>query len=125
MDMRHGATQVEVVTGSRPVIRGGGSSEMSDQSCPSTRFEGELEAAIRIVEVTGEGLWRVRSPGSQRASAVVDTRGEAEARAREILRRCGGGEIRIHDIAGDPLIYTVPPRVAMPGRLQIIRQPRG
>jgi hypothetical protein len=100
-------------------------SESLTPSCAPERPEGDFEASIRIVEVTSDGTWRVRSPGSQRASAIVGTRAEAEARAREILRRCGGGEIRVHDAAGDPLSYAVAPQLAMPGRRQITRQPRG
>jgi hypothetical protein len=81
-------------------------------------------ASIRVVEVTSEGLWRVRSPGAQRASALLDTRGQAEARAREILRKCGGGEIRVYDASGDSFSYTVAAEVALPGRRQITREPR-
>jgi hypothetical protein len=80
---------------------------------------------IRIVEVTSEGMWRVRVPGSQRASAVLDTQGDAEARASEILRRAGGGELRVFLTNGEIINYTVVAAPAMPGRRQITRQPRG
>jgi hypothetical protein len=80
---------------------------------------------IRIVEATREGMWRVRLPGSQRASAVLDTRRDAEARAREILRRGGGGEVRVFLTDGETINYTVAAEPAMPGRREITRQPRG
>ena len=91
---------------------------------PPPRSEQAPVASIRVVEVTSEGMWRVRSPGAQRASALLDTRGEAEARAREILRRCGGGEIRVYDTSGDPFSYTVAAESALPGRRQLTREPR-
>jgi hypothetical protein len=80
---------------------------------------------VRIVEVTSEGMWRVRLPGSQRASAVLETRRDAEARAREILRRGGGGELRVFLTDGEIINYTVAAEPPMPGRRQITRQPRG
>jgi hypothetical protein len=99
-------------------------SESLTQSCAPKRSDDELEASIRIVEVTEDGTWRVRLPGSRRASAIMDSRGAAEARAREILRRCGGGEIRVYDTAGEPFTYSVAPQVELPGRRQLTRQPR-
>ena len=40
--------------------------------------------------------WAVVKPGSSRASGLFPTQGEAIDRGREIVRRDGGGEIRIH-----------------------------
>jgi len=40
--------------------------------------------------------WKVKKPGADRASGVFPTQREAIDRAREILGRDGGGEIRIH-----------------------------
>ena len=88
------------------------------------RSEQASVASIRVVEVTSEGMWRVRSPGARRASALLDTRGQAEARAREILRKCGGGEIRVYDTSGDPFSYRVAAESALPGRRQLTREPR-
>jgi len=88
------------------------------------RSEQASVASIRVVEATSEGTWRVRSPGAQRASALLDTQGQAEARAREILRRSGGGEIRVYDTSGDLFRYTVAAESALPGRRQITREPR-
>jgi uncharacterized protein DUF2188 len=99
-------------------------SEFSARARPPHRTEQAPVASIRVVEITSEGMWRVRSPGAQRASALLDTRGQAEARAREILRKCGGGEIRVYDTSGDPFSYTVPAESALPGRRQITREPR-
>ena len=45
---------------------------------------------IREVIPVGDGTWRVLEPGCKRASAVTDTREEAEERARTILRNVGG-----------------------------------
>jgi uncharacterized protein DUF2188 len=99
-------------------------SESLARTCAPHPTENAPVASIRVVEVTSEGMWRVRSPGAQRASALLDTRGQAEARAREILRKCGGGEIRVYDASGDPLSYTVAAASALPGRGQITRDPR-
>jgi hypothetical protein len=99
-------------------------SEFPARACAPHRTEQPPVASIRVVEVTSEGMWRVRSPGAQRASALLDTRDQAEARAREILRKCGGGEIRVYGASGDPFSYTIEAGRALPGRRQIIREPR-
>ena len=44
--------------------------------------------------------WGVTKPGSQRASTVAPTQAEAIRRAREILNREGGGELRVHSPNG-------------------------
>ena len=46
------------------------------------------------------GGWDVKKPGSSRASSHHDTQAEAEARAKEILGRDGGGEAVIHGLDG-------------------------
>lgn len=40
--------------------------------------------------------WAVRREGAQRDSAITDTKLQAEARAREIARNQGGGEVIPH-----------------------------
>ncbi|MDX6600659.1 MAG: hypothetical protein QOE87_4546, partial [Gaiellales bacterium] len=45
---------------------------------------------VRVVVAAGDGTWRVLEPGCKRASAVTDSLGEAEQRARKILRNLGG-----------------------------------
>lgn len=39
--------------------------------------------------------WQVKAPGARRASAVLPTQRQAEARAKEIVRNLGGGEVPI------------------------------
>lgn len=43
-----------------------------------------------------DGGWDVKKPDASRASAHADTQKEATARAKEIVRNAGGGEVRIH-----------------------------
>lgn len=44
--------------------------------------------------------WAVTGPGSKRPSSIERTQREAEARAKEIVSRGGGGEVRIQDKNG-------------------------
>lgn len=69
-----------------------------------TRINATLKAAAgggaankgdRYVVKRGDG-WAVKAPGASRASAVAPTQKQAEARAKEIVRKQGGGEVRIH-----------------------------
>ena len=39
--------------------------------------------------------WAVKAPGAERADSVYQRQGDAEARAKEIVGRLGGGEVRI------------------------------
>ncbi len=48
----------------------------------------------RYVVKHGDG-WAVKAPGASRASVVTTTQKQAEARAKEIVRKQGGGEVRI------------------------------
>lgn len=50
----------------------------------------------RHVVPNPKGGWDVKKPGARRASSHRDTQAEAEARAKEILSRDGGGEAVIH-----------------------------
>lgn len=50
----------------------------------------------RHVVANPKGGWDVKKPGSSRASTHADTQQEAVARARDIVRNQGGGEVRIH-----------------------------
>jgi hypothetical protein len=57
-----------------------------------------------------EDGWQVKASDGDRASAVLKTKAEAIARAREILRNSGGGELTIQDRHGRILDSdTVPP----------------
>ena len=66
------------------------------------------------------------APGSVKASAVCETRAQAVARAIEILRKCGGGELRVHTL-DDTLIASrvVDAALPLPKRRSIQRAPRG
>lgn len=50
----------------------------------------------RHVVANPNGGWDVKKPGSSRASAHSETQREAVARARDIVKNQGGGEVRIH-----------------------------
>ena len=69
-----------------------------------TRINATLKAAAgsgtmgkksdRYVVKHGDG-WAVKAPGSSRASVITPTQKQAEARAKEIVKNQGGGEVRI------------------------------
>ncbi|MCC5634135.1 DUF2188 domain-containing protein [Nostoc sphaeroides] len=44
--------------------------------------------------------WAVKKANAERASDVFDTQKEAEKRAKEIVDKLGGGEVRIQDKQG-------------------------
>ena len=50
----------------------------------------------RHVVPNPNGGWDVRKPGAGRASTHHDTQKQAQDRAREIVAKGGGGEVRIH-----------------------------
>ena len=83
------------------------------------------DVPIRHVIPDDEGWWRVLEPGCKRASARTDTLGEAEDRAREILRNLGGGELRVYGTDGTVLsAHVVPAPVSTPAS-KTYRAPRG
>ena len=47
-----------------------------------------------------QGGWAVRRPYSQKPISVHSTQREAELRAKEIVGKSGGGEVRIQDRYG-------------------------
>jgi Uncharacterized protein conserved in bacteria (DUF2188) len=49
----------------------------------------------REVRPDGKGGWNVIKPGGERASANFGTQAAAAARAEQILRNDGGGELRV------------------------------
>ena len=53
-------------------------------------------AARRHVTPNPSGGWDVKKPGAGRSSGHFKTQGEAIDRARRIVTREGGGEVRIH-----------------------------
>lgn len=50
----------------------------------------------RHVVPNKSGGWDVKKPGASRSSAHVDTQKQGQDRAREIVRKAGGGEVRVH-----------------------------
>jgi hypothetical protein len=52
------------------------------------------EMKKRMVETHEKG-WEVRAPGAARASSVHERQADAIARAKEIVRGLGGGEVLI------------------------------
>jgi len=50
----------------------------------------------RHVVPNPRGGWDVKAPGSKRASSHHETQGSAETRAKQIVGKKGGGEVRIH-----------------------------
>jgi hypothetical protein len=56
---------------------------MADKSGPTRR----------IVQQRPDQRWEVVKPGHERASAVTDTKREAQDRARAIVGNLGGGEV--------------------------------
>ncbi len=54
----------------------------------------------RFVGPHPDGGWQVRAPAADRASSRHPTQEEAEERAKEIVRKLGGGEVTIQDRRG-------------------------
>lgn len=52
------------------------------------------------VSLAGDSGWTARKPGAKRASFKARTQAEAIQRAREQLRREGGGELAIKNTKG-------------------------
>lgn len=54
----------------------------------------------RHVVPSPQGGWDVKKDGATRSSGHFDTQRAAESRAREIVRRAGGGEVTTHGTDG-------------------------
>lgn len=66
-------------------------------------------ATKRYVQQNTHGGWEVVKEGHRRAPNHYDTRQKALARARELARREGGGEIRVMNTMGKVVdAVTVP-----------------
>lgn len=65
----------------------------------------------RIVEFDG-GSWVVRSLAGERVSLRAPDRGTAVARAKEIVRHLGGGQVAIWDKGGESETVLTVPRVS-------------
>jgi uncharacterized protein (DUF2345 family) len=59
-----------------------------------------LMATKRDVKRNASGGWDVLREGDRRAAVRVDTKERALARARDVVRREGGGEVRVVNDAG-------------------------
>ena len=57
-------------------------------------------ASKRYVREAVGGTWEVLKEGDRRGAVLAPTKSKAVARAREILRREGGGEIRVVNRVG-------------------------
>jgi Uncharacterized protein conserved in bacteria (DUF2188) len=57
-------------------------------------------ATKRDVKQNASGGWDVLREGDRRAAVRVDTKERALARARDLVRREGGGEVRVVNDAG-------------------------
>lgn len=57
-------------------------------------------AAKRDVKRNASGGWDVLREGDRRAAVRVETKERALARARDVVRREGGGEVRVVNDAG-------------------------
>ena len=54
----------------------------------------------RYVQPRPDDKWEVVKPAARRASAVTDTQKAAHQRAREIVKKAGGGEVVIKNERG-------------------------
>lgn len=54
----------------------------------------------RYVQKRPDGKFEVVKPHHERASAVTDTQRQAEQRAKEIVGKAGGGEVKIKNEQG-------------------------
>jgi hypothetical protein len=57
-------------------------------------------ARTRLVKQNASGGWDVIKDGHLRSSVHADTKSAAVARARDIVRNEGGGEVRVMNHAG-------------------------
>jgi hypothetical protein len=57
-------------------------------------------ATTRYVRQNANGGWDVLKEGHQRATAHAETQAKAVARARQLARREGGGEVRVMNSSG-------------------------
>ena len=59
-----------------------------------------MSTTTRIIQPRDDGRWEVVAPNAQRASAVTETKAQAERRGREILGNAGGGELQTRSELG-------------------------
>lgn len=61
--------------------------------------KGKGPRSIHVTKSSGGG-WRVKRAGAKRASTVKRTQVQAEKAAKRLMRKSGGGEVRIHNRKG-------------------------
>lgn len=64
------------------------------------KTKGAYMADRRYVKQNASGGWDVLKEGDRRASVHAKTQSEAVTRARAIVRKAGGGEVRVMNRAG-------------------------
>jgi hypothetical protein len=66
--------------------------EVASRATPQAKSEEMSHKNVRSVEPDGKrGGWKVTAPGSSRASGRLPTQATAEKRAKQIVKRAGGG----------------------------------
>ena len=82
-------------------------------------------ASKRDVKKNAAGGWEVLREGDRRAAVRADTKEHALARARAVVRREGGGEVRVVNDAGKIVRSSkVVAQVATPTRRRRAGAPR-
>lgn len=74
-------------------------------------------AAKRDIKRNASGGWDVLREGDRRAAVRADTKERALARARDVVRREGGGEVRLINEAGK-IIRSSQVKASSPSRVQ-------
>lgn len=60
-------------------------------------------ANYHVTNPKGSNLWKALQEGAKRASATANTQRQAEAIAKYLSAKSGGGEVRIHKPNGGPI----------------------
>jgi Uncharacterized protein conserved in bacteria (DUF2188) len=85
---------------SRAILIASGVGARPYDASRSTTREDALMASKRDVKKNAAGGWEVLREGDRRAAVRADTKERALARARAVVRREGGGEVRVVNDAG-------------------------
>lgn len=60
-------------------------------------------STYHVTNKKGQDGWNVKKEGAEKASAILPTQKEAEAKAKEFAANSGGGEVVIHKPNGGPI----------------------
>ena len=60
-------------------------------------------ANYHVTNPKGSKKWNIKKAGGEKASATANTQKEAEKIAKELSKKSGGGEVRIHKPNGGPI----------------------